>query len=121
MKIPNPNSKFVKMELLKDTPTKIGKVDWHIFRPAYLMIYSDLVKPTLISSSYANILRIVPVKSVEKDIEYQSTEFKNVEFRELSNNMVNIIKVDIRSHSGELVQFNSNFISLHLYFTNNPF
>ena len=121
MKIPNPNSKFVKMELLKDTPTKIGKVDWYIFRPAYLMIYSDLVKPTLISSSYANILRIVPVKSVEKDIEYQSTEFKNVEFRELSNNVVNIIKVDIRSHSGELVQFNSNFISLHLYFTNNPF
>lgn len=121
MKILNPNASFVKMELLKNTPTKLGNVNWHIFRPAYLMIYSDLVKPTLISSSFANILRIVPVKNAEKDVEYQSTEFKNVEFRELSNNVVNIIKIDVRSHSGELVQFNSNFLSLHLYFTNNPF
>ena len=85
------------------------------------MIYSDLVKPTLISSEYTNILRIVPVKNEEKELEYQSIEFKNVEFREISNNFINIIRTEIRSHSGELVQFNSPFLSIHLYFTNNPF
>jgi len=120
MNITNTND-LIKISIVKNSPTKIGKINWHIFRPAYLMIYTDLVKPTLISSSYANILRVVPVKSENKDLDYQSTEFKTVEFREIANNVVNVIKLEIRSHSGELVQFNSNFLSLHLYFTNNPF
>ena len=112
----------IKVKTIKNVLTKIGdKINWTIFRPAYLMIYSDLVKPTLISSEYTNILRIVPVKNEEKELEYQSIEFKNVEFREISNNFINIIRTEIRSHSGELVQFNSPFLSIHLYFTNNPF
>ena len=97
------------------------KINWIIFRPAYLMIYSDLVKQTLISSEYTNILRIVPVKYEDEQNEYQSTEFRNIEFKEIANKFVNIINIEIRSHSGELVQFDSNFVSLHLYFTNNPF
>jgi len=120
MKVINVNDS-VKIQIPKNSPTKLGKVNWHVFRPAYLMIYTDLVKPTLISSIYSNILKIVPVKSEDKDVDYQSTEFKTLEFRELANNVVNIIKIQIRSHSGELVQFNSNFLNLHLYFTNNPF
>jgi len=125
--IPNDESiedkpEFIKMILKRNDNVKIGnRINWLIFRPAYLMIYSDLVKPTLISSEYTEILRIVPVKREEKDIEYQSIEFKNVEFREIANNFINVIKIEIRTHSGELVQFNSNFLSLHLYFTNNPF
>lgn len=100
---------------------KIGNtIDWNVFRPAYLMIYSDMVKPTLISSEYTNILRIVPIKYSENQSEYQSVEFKNIEFKELANRFINIIQIDIRSHSGNLVQFDSNFASLHLYFTNDP-
>lgn len=113
--------KHKDVHLKKNTNTKIGNsINWYLFRPAYLMIYSDLVKPSLISSEYTNILRIVPVKK-EDEIEYQSVEFKNVEFREIANNFVNIINIQIRSHSGELVAFHSNFLSLHLYFTNHPF
>ena len=109
----------VKMIINANVLTKIGNpINWQIFRPAYLMIYSDLVKPSLISSVYTNILRIVPVRKEEKNVEYQSQEFKNVEYRGLANNFVNIINIQVRSHSGELVQFNSNFLSLHLYFTN---
>lgn len=115
------DSTIAKLKINKNIPVKIGKVNWNIFRPAYLMIYTDLVKPTLISSNYANILKVVPVKSKEKDMEYQSSEFKTVEFREIASNAVNVIKIDVRSHSGELVQFNSNFLSLHLYFTNSPY
>lgn len=112
----------IKFLIRKNTLTKLGKsINWYLFRPAYLMIYTDLVKPSLISSEYTNILRIVPVRKEEKNIEYQSIEFKNVEFREIANNFVNLINIQVRSHSGELVQFNSNFLSLHLYFTNNPF
>ncbi len=113
--------KHIKVLLKVNTLTRIGNtINWQLFRPAYLMIYSDLVKPSLISSEYTNILRIVPVRKEEKNMEYQSFEFKNVEFREISNKFVNIINVQVRSHSGELVPFNSNFLSLHLFFTNNP-
>lgn len=118
----DPNEKKpekIKIEVKKKMDTKIGNdINWYLFRPAFLMIYTDFVKPTLISSEYTNILRIVPVRREEKNVEYQSIEFKNVEFREIATNFVNIINIEIRSHSGELVQFSNNFLSIHLYFTN---
>jgi len=117
-----PTISYHGAECKQNIPVQMGqKINWIIFRPAYIMIYSDLVKPTLISSEYTNILRIVPVKYEDIQNEYQSTEFKNIEFKEIANKFVNIINIEIRSHSGELVQFDSNFVSLHLYFTNNPF
>jgi hypothetical protein len=101
---------------------KIGtNIDMNIHRPAFLMVYCDIVKPTLISSDYANILRIVPITYGKNPNEYQSVEFKNIEYKEISNNFINIIQTEVRSHSGSLIQFDSNFLSLHLYFTNDPF
>lgn len=101
---------------------KIGThIDLNVFRPAFLMVYCDIVKPTLISSEYTNILRIVPITYGKNQTEYQSVEFKNIEYKEIANNFINIIKTEIRSHSGNLVQFDSNFLSIHLYFTNDPF
>lgn len=109
-------------ECLANEKTKLGyEINWNVFRPAYLMVYSDLVKTTLVSGEYTNILRIVPVKYEDSDNEYQSVEFKNMEFKEIANRFTNIINIEIRSHSGDLVAFDSNFLSLHLYFTNNPF
>lgn len=113
---------YAKIKLIKHKRINIGnKINWILFRPAYLMVYSELVKQSLISSAYTDILRVVPITKEEKDIEYQSIEFQNVEYRELANNIVNIIKIEIRSHSGELVPFDSNFLCLHLFFTNNPY
>ena len=101
---------------------KIGtNIDMNILKPAFLMVYCDIVKPTLISSDYTNILRIVPITYGKNQNEYQSVEFKNIEYKEISNNFINIIQTEIRSHSGNLIQFDSNFLSLHLYFTNDPF
>ena len=52
-----------------------------------MLIYSNFVYQTLISSEYTNILRIVPVKYEDEQNEYQSTE---IEFKEISNKLVNI-------------------------------
>ena len=76
-----------------------------------------MVKQTLISSGDKNILRIVPFKYEDEQNEYQCTEFRNIEFKEIANKFVNIINIEIRSPFGEIIQFDSNFISLNLYFT----
>ena len=80
-----------------------------------------MIKQTLISSEDKNILRIGPVKYEDEQNEYLCTEFRNIEFKEIANKFVNIINIEIRFHFGEIIQFDSNFISLYLYFTFNPF
>lgn len=106
------------------TPNVVKKastpVNISLFRPAFLMVYLDFVELTLISGVYTNIVKIIPVK-IEKDtLECQTMEFKNIEFRKLGKMIVSEINTEIRDPAGNLVQFDNDKLTLHLFFTNNP-
>jgi len=108
------------IDLPKNTPFKAESVpNWDLFKPAYLMLYTDLVKPSLISDEYTNILKIIPILHTENDDNYQFQEFKTIEYREIANSYISEIKIEIRSHSGQFINFGSDFICFHLHFTNN--
>jgi len=93
------------------------EVDINFFKPSYLMIYTDLVKETIISGSYTNLLKIVPINFDSDVSKLQTAEFIHLEFRELANHLINEIKIEIRDHSGNLIQFAHNNIYLNLVFS----
>ncbi len=98
-----------------ETPVTIS-----LFRPAFLMVYLDFVELTLISGKYTNIVKIVPVKIERTDLECQTIEFKSIEYRKLGKMILSEINTEIRDPSGKLVQFDSDKLTLHIVFTNNP-
>jgi len=99
----------------------LGKafVNLNHFKPQYLMIYCNIIKNSIIGNEYSNLLRIVPIDQNNKR-SHQTVDFKNITFHEIANYLVNRIKIEIRDHSGNIVNFENNNINLHLYFTNEP-
>lgn len=95
------------------------KMNLNQFIPNYLMIYTDLIKNSIINEKYTNLLRVVPI---EQNIttSYQTVDFKNITYHEISNYLIDAIKIEIRDHSGQLIQFQNNDVNLHLCFTNTP-
>jgi len=72
-------------------------------RPNYIMLYSNIVKSTIIGGSFTKIMRIVPI--VDSKFQYVLSEFKHRDYYELENYELNIIEVQLRSHDGKFINF----------------
>jgi hypothetical protein len=55
------------------------------YRPAYLMVYCDIVEQSIISGTYAQILCTVPVRNVSFSKEYQFQEFEIIQYHDEAN------------------------------------
>lgn len=87
------------------------------FLPSYTILYSDIVKPTIIGGNYANILKIFPIHSNDDD--YVIHQFKDPEFFPLQNNEIKNISVLFKNHAGETLNFaNNNIVIVDLVFSN---
>ena len=80
-------------------------ININYFQPEYIVVYTNIVKETIIGGSNANILRIVPIPKTETD-DYIVQEFKNKNFIALSNTEVSEIEINLRGHDGTLIDFN---------------
>jgi hypothetical protein len=81
-----------------------GFFDINRLRPEYLMIYTDIIEQAIVGNSFSKLIKIVPVYHESTD-SYKTLEFKNKEFHSLENTLVKRIKFEIRSHSGDLINF----------------
>ena len=92
-------------------------IDCDYFRPNYFIIYSNIVQPSIIGSQYSPILKIVPV--LDGNEPYKLLDFKVREFYNIPNSEVNEIKIELRTHDGELVNFvESEHVVMNLQFSN---
>ena len=95
----------------------VKAIDLTLLRPNYIMVYSDIVKSTIIAGNFAKILKIIPLKST--DLSYTIQEFRAKEFTELERTQLDVIEVNLRSHDGAFINFLTNQdVILNLEFTN---
>ena len=78
----------------------------HEFRPKYFLLYNNICKYSIFDSKYLQILKIVPVK--ESKSEYITIEFENEEYVGIQISHPNYLEFTIRSHTGELIDFEDN-------------
>lgn len=88
------------------------------FQPSYAMLYSNIVKPSIIGSTYANILKIFPTFNDEKT--YTIRQFKDPEHFSLLNNEIKSITLSFKNHAGEALNFAKtyNIVIVDLTFSN---
>jgi len=78
--------------------------DINKLRPEYLMVYTDIIEQTIVGNTFSKLIKIVPVFHKSTD-SYKTQEFQNKEFHSLENTLIKRIKFEIRSHSGDLINF----------------
>ena len=94
-----------------------NSVNFNNCKPNYMMVYSNIVNGSIIGSTICNILKIVPTRKHED--QYVLNEFKHNEFYDLQNTEINEIEISLRSHDGELINFQTNQnIIINLLFSN---
>lgn len=92
-------------------------INMNYFYPSYIMLYSNIVAPTIIGGTYTNILKIFPIITTNDD--YVIHQFKNPEYHTLLNNEIKNINLQFRTHSGDFIYFSSKeMIIVDLTFSN---
>lgn len=87
------------------------------FQPSYAMLYTDIVKPTIIGGEYANILKIFPI--FKNSDNYIIHQFKDPEHYSLQNKEIKTISLIFKNHAGETLNFASkNIVIVDLTFSN---
>lgn len=99
--IPKPPEDTAKYFLFGYNP------DINHLKPEYLMLYSDVIEPSIVGSNFSNLLKIMPIFNDSHDAN-KIQEFKSEEFHPLESTLIKSIKINIRSHSGMLINFPSN-------------
>ena len=91
-----------------------GFTNINALKPLYFMVYTDIITPCIVGSSFANLLRIIPIEYEEID---KIQEFKHKEFHSIESRLLKHINISIRSNDGNLVNFDDNSkIYLNLLF-----
>ena len=92
-------------------------MDLNILKPNYMMIYMDIIKPIIVGNTYSKLLRVVPYQHLE-NCDYNVQDFRHRENHPLENTLLKTIHVEIRSHTGELINFaEGKHIHMNLLFS----
>ena len=106
----NPTENDVTLKMVRS-------MNINILKPHYMMIYTDVIKPIIVGSTYSKLLRVIPIEHSE-NYDYKVQDFRHRENHELENTLLKTIHVEIRSHTGELINFaEGKQIHLNLLFS----
>lgn len=117
------NSSNLALLVVKDLTTNkytqkfYNTMDLKYFYPHYIMIYSNVISPTLVGGEYLKVLKIFPIKYTDSN--YTIIEFDHKEFIELQNTEIRELEFELRGHDGEYITFDDNKnVLLNLELTN---
>ena len=97
----------------------INPVDLECLRPRYLMVYANFIEPSIVAGDYRKLLKVLPIHKTSNKF-YKTEEFaKHLEYHRMENTELNKIKISIRAHDGEPVNFKEDKnLFLNILFSN---
>ena len=94
------------------------EADIKILTPQYFMLYASIIEPCIVGSEFSKLLKIVSVYG-KTDGNSKNEEFKHLEYHPLESTCVTNVTIQIRSHTGSLINFKkSEKVFLNLLFSN---
>jgi hypothetical protein len=95
------------------------KINVEYFKPAYFMIYCDIIDPIPVGNGYKQLLAVVNWAGESNNDSYYEYEIKNVLYHKLLHFYIENIHFEIRSHAGDLIAFETESdVLLHLNYNN---
>lgn len=81
-----------------------------------LMIYSDIVTPTIVGNVYSNLLRSVPVSNSSVYGEDVNMIFSKPYYHPISTNELDRLRINIKDECGRCIDFKFGRVSVTLHF-----
>ena len=95
----------------------LGRQNLRYLHPKYLMIYLNVLNPSLVGGEFLKILKVVPVVYTESMFHIE--EMENKDYISLQNYILNMLEFEIRSHDGAPIRYpDSSNVLLNLELTN---
>lgn len=95
-----------------------NSINLEYYKPNYVMMYSNIVAPTILGGDFKNILKVFPILENNNN-QFTIQEFKHFEYYDLANREIKDVEISFRSHSGDKVFFGGEYdIIVNLLFTN---
>jgi hypothetical protein len=111
------------LRLFKYQPVKIDSVYYGAEQVAEQInsinsfyVYSDIVDYQFVGDAFTPLLRVVPVVNKSTFGEYVSELYTTPHYVPVSRSIINTIEVDIKSDTGQLIQFGSGKLLVKLHF-----
>ena len=79
-------------------------------------IYSDIVDYQFIGDTFAPILRVIPISNKQVYGEYVCESYTTPHYVPVKRSNIDTIEIDIKTDSGEAIQFNSGKLLIKLHF-----
>ena len=98
------------------------KVNMDANRPPFFFCYCNIIKPSIIGDVMAPNLRTVllPTKKHHKNGAVIDKKFSQINYYPLSVLQFQVIEIELRSNSGELIPFLFGAVNLLLHFRQRP-
>ena len=110
---PMESSSFIDTDIQMYKPFNIFSL-----KPQYMMLYADFIKPSIVGESYSKLLKIIQIPN--HNANYHTEEFQLQESHSLENTLIKTMHFELRSHTGELINFADNKnMFLNLFFSKN--
>ena len=101
------------IDILMNKPLQMSAL-----KPQYIMLYADFIKPSIVGDSYSKLLKIIQIPN--HNANYHTEEFQLQESHSLENTLIQTMHFELRSHTGELINFaNNKNTFLNLFFSKN--
>lgn len=79
------------------------QIDLNYLKPNYIMLYTDIIKSTIIGGGYGKILKNVSIK--DNNLNYALNEFKTKDYCELEHFEIDTVEIQLRAHDGKYINF----------------
>lgn len=113
-------SDWMMMKPYSTSPKQLvfeSPINTDYLRPNYFIVYSNIVQPSIIGNQFSPILKVVPIQNSREY--FKLYDFKQREFYNIANTEITEIKMELRTHDGEFVNFLSDqHVVMNLQFTN---
>ena len=112
----NPSTMDESSKVLTFTDVLMNKpLQMSALKPQYIMLYADFIKPSIVGESYSKLLKIIQIPN--HNANYHTEEFQLQESHSLENTLIQTMHFELRSHTGELINFaNNKNTFLNLFF-----
>ena len=116
----NPSTMDESSKVLTFTDVLMNKpLQMSALKPQYIMLYADFIKPSIVGESYSKLLKIIQIPN--HNANYHTEEFQLQESHSLENTLIQTMHFELRSHTGELINFANNkntFLNLFFFSKN---
>lgn len=88
----------------------------HVNKISSLYLYTDIIEHQFVGDSFAPLLRTISVPNSLKYGDYISHNYIQPHYIPVTRNNIDYIEIDLRSDTGELIQFVSGKVIVKLHF-----